>query len=363
MPATGVHFVKSAKGADVRWYVYAWRGGPRIATVEGGGRPRLSRELEQKVAEARSLAADPDRDTLSGLVRDWQRSPEWAALAENTRSTWSVALARIGAKWGETPLALWNDSRMAGKVVDWRDSLADRPRAADLAVGVLSSLLEWGRIRARVRVNVAAGVPRLYRGGDRAEIIWTDQDFSDFYRSAMILDLPQAIDIVDLADLTGFRAADLAAVTFAEEGPEAIVRRALKRSRGRRRRAAIPKLPALEGLIDDLRSRPRQPGVDTLLVNSRGLPWSADSLSQAVSRVARHAGLVHRSPGEPDRNKHLHDIRGTYVTHLCRAGLTDQEIAGIVAWSEQNVARIRREYVDDAAVIVAIARRLTEARL
>jgi hypothetical protein len=42
--------------------------------------------------------------------------------------------------------------------------MAATPRAADIGVTVLSRLLEWGRLRARVRVNVAAGIPQLYRG-------------------------------------------------------------------------------------------------------------------------------------------------------------------------------------------------------
>jgi hypothetical protein len=55
----------------------------------------------------------------------------------------------------------------------------------------------------------------------------------------------------------------------------------------------------------------------------------------------------------------LHDIfRGTFVTRLCRAGITDQEIADIVAWSPQNVSRVRRMYIDDAAVVVALSERI-----
>lgn len=358
----GVHFVRfNLAGGGHRWYVYAWRGGPRIDTIDGGSRPRLSREMEKAAADARRQAAEVGEHTLGGLVRAWHRSPEWQALAPQTRDTWTVPLNRIDTKWGGLPLELWNDHRMVGKVVTWRDSMAETPRAADIAVTVLARLLEWGRLRARVRVNVAAGIPQLYRGGDRAEIIWLAEDYEAFYRSALMLDAPLAVDIVDLAEWTGFRAADLAAVTFAEVGPEAIVRKALKRSRGRRRRAAVPILPPLVDLLQELRTRSRKPGVDTLLVNSRGEPWSPDSLSQLVSRVARHAGIVHCEEGEPDRNKHLHDIRGTFVTHLCRAELTDDQVANVVAWSPQSVSRIRRTYVDDAAVVVAIGRRIAAA--
>lgn len=360
MSLVGVHFVK-AKTADggVRHYVYAWRGGPRVATIDGGCKPRLSRELEARVAEARADAAEPGKATLGGLIRDWRRSPEWAALAPNTRDTWTVALIRIEDKWGALPTALWNDPRMVAKVVAWRDSFADRPRAADIGVTVLSRLLEWGRLRARVAVNIAGGVPTLYRGADRAEIIWTEEDQDAFRRSALALDRPLLIDCLDLACLTGMRLADLAAVTFAEVGDDAIVRRALKRSRGRRRRAAIPILPELRGLVEELRARPRAPGVETLLVNSWGRPWSADALGKRFGEIRTHAGIVHREEGEPDRPKHLHDCRGTFITHLCRRRLTDEEIAGIAAWSPQNVARIRRAYVDDAAIVVALSRKIS----
>lgn len=351
----GVHFVRSSG----RWYVYAWRGGPRIATIEGGPKPRLSRELQAKVKEERTKALQRGDDTLSGLIRDWRKSPEWAALADNTRATWTPPLTRIEDKWGKLPIELWNDPRMVGKVVEWRDSMKDRPKAAEEGVKVLGRLLEWARLRARVSVNVASGIPSLYRGGNREEIIWTEDDIDAFCRSALMLNRPLLIDCLFLATLTGMRLDDLASVTFGECGDEAIVRKALKRSRGRRRRATVPILPQLRDLIEELRRRPRDSGVDTLLVNSHGKAWSADALGKRFGEVSLHAGIVHSEPGEPDRKKHLHDCRGTFITHLCRARLTDEEIANIVAWSPQNVSRIRRTYVDDAAVVVAIGRRIS----
>lgn len=361
MPETGVHFVRIATVRGHRWYIYAWRGGPRIATIEGGPKPKLSREQEKAIDDARKAASERGDDTLGGMIRDWHRSPEWAALAAQTRDTWTVALTRIEDKWGKLPLALWNDPRMVGKAVAWRDSLAATPRAADIGVTVLSRLLEWGRLRARVQVNVASGIPQLYRGADRAEIVWTPEDEDAFCRSALMLERPLLIDCLDLACLTGMRLADLAGVTFAECGEDAIVRRALKRSRGRRRRAVVPILPALKTLIEDLRTRPRISDVDTLLVNSWGRPWSADALGKRFGEVARHAGIAHRQPGEEPVAKHLHDCRGTFITHLCRARLTDEEIASTVAWSPANVARIRRAYVDDAQVVVALSRRINAA--
>lgn len=358
----GVHFVH----VGTRWYVYGWRGGPRIATVEGGGKPRLSREMEEAVRAVRA-AANAGDETIGGLVRDWRRSPEWTALALTTKRTWGTWTARIEDKWGKVPLEVWNDQRMIGKVVAWRDSFADSPRAADIGITVLSRLLEWGRLRARVRVNVASGIPQLYRGGDRATIIWTADDMARFRASAEALKLPHVVDVLELAALTGLRRADLAALKWSEVGEHAIVRTALKRSRGRRRRAAVPIIPELAALLERLRARPRKPGVETVLVNSFGRPWGSPvSLGDRFHAVRDHAGIVEAGDpalGEPDRAKHLHDLRGTYVTVLCRKELTDAQIAEIIAWSPQNVCQIRKAYVDDAAVVVAIGRRLSAAPL
>jgi integrase len=364
----GVHFVRiAARDGTHRWYIYAWRGGPRIATIDGGPKPRLSRELEQAVKDARARAQAGD-ETIGGLIRDWRRSPEWEAFAFTTKRAWSTWTARIEDKWGKTPLEVWSDPRMVGKVIAWRDGMKDTPRSADEAVKVLSRLLEWGRLRARVRLNVAEGVPQLYKGADRSTIIWTPEDYDRFTWAAGKLDLPQALDVRDLGGLTGFRRADLAGLTRAEAAyPHAIMRTALKKSRGRRRRAVIPKLEETQVLLDRLATQARKEDVETVLVNSYGRAWTPQSLGDCFHRVRDHAGIVepaNRELGLPARPKHLHDLRGTFVTHLCRAQppLTDEQIAEITAWSPQNVNEIRRTYVDDAAIVVAIGERLSAAR-
>jgi integrase len=357
---TGVHFVHVGN----RWYIYAWRGGPRIATVDGGPKPRLSRELQDAAKDARARATTSD-ETIGGLVRAWRRSPEWEALAASTRRSWSTWTARIEAKWGKVPLEVWNDPRMVGKVIAWRDSHGGTPRSADEGVKVLSRLLEWARLRARVRINAAAGIPQLYRGADRSAIVWTPDDLDAFCRSALMLGLPQAIDVLFLAAFTGFRRADLAALKWPEVGEHAIVRTALKKSRGRRRRAMIPLYPELAEFLDELRSRPRQPGVDHVLVNSFGRPWGSPvSLGDRFHAVRDHAGIIEPARpelGEPALPKHLHDLRGTAATHLCRIqpALTDEQIADMLAWSRENVGQVRRMYVDDAAIVVAIGRRIS----
>lgn len=378
----GVHFVKVArKGKPIRWYVYAWRGGPVI--LKGGESPKKPKlgkaEIEAINAALSDSIAPRDAGLLSGLIRQWRgvvpekASPEWKALAPTTKDTWGSQLDAIERKWGKTPLGVWNDPRMVRKVIEWRDSRAGTPRAADMGVQVLSELLAFGKLRTLVAINVAADVPAIYEGSDRAEIVWTEDDMEAFSWSAIAADRPDVIDGLWLACLTGMRRADLVGLTWSEVGEHAIVRTARKKSRGRRRRAVVPILPETAVLLAELRSRPRDTGVETVLVTRDGQAWTPDVFTAAFNRVRNAAnggaGIVHKGNAgldEADRAKHLHDCRGTFVTKLCRASaagarLTDREIADITAWSPDNVGRIRQTYVDDAAVVVALSERISRA--
>lgn len=368
----GLHFVPIRKvGKPTRWFVYAWRGGPAIMTgVESPTKPDLTVEAVAALKDAYDDLKQVQPETIAWLARKWRgaslegSSPEWQALAPSTRETWGFALNRVEERWGHLPLAVFDDPRMAAEIIEWRNEYAATPRAADQAVIALYQLLEFGRFRAKVRINVAAGIPRLYRGADRAEIIWTDDDCERFAWSALALNRPNVIDALDLANVSGMRRGDLAAVKRAEVTEHAIVRTALKKSKGRRRRAVIPLIPESRRLVAELNTRHRKPGVETLLVNSLGEPWTPGSLTQAFNEVRDHAGII--DPGDPElgippRKKHLHDCRGTFVTKLCRARLTDEEIGKVVAWAPENVANIRRTYVDDAAVVVALSERINRA--
>jgi integrase len=365
----GVYFVPIRRTAKpTTWYVYAWRGGPRILKAAGDKKPTLGRAEVAAIATAHAERRGPDLSTLGGLLRELTiangGAPEWQSLAASTRRVWSSYINRIEEKWGKTPLKLWDDRRMLGKVIAWRDSMAATPRAADLSTQVLGFVLEFARIRGRLESNVAAGVRSIYRPHGRAEIIWTADDIARFEASAIAMNRPRVADAIKLACLTGFRKADLVALTWDQVFEHSIARTAQKKSRGKRRRAVVPIVPELKRLLDKLRLLPRAPGVDNVLVSSLGRPWA--NLTTSVNAVRNHARIIEPADPEldlPERPKHLHDCRGTFVTHLCRQRLTDQEIADIVAWSPENVASIRRRYVDDAAIVVALGRRMAGEKL
>jgi integrase len=212
---------------------------------------------------------------------------------------------------------------------------------------------------------VAEGVPRIYRGSNRADIIWTDEDVQAFVDKAHELKQDHIADGVRLAALTGLRRQDLVTLTWDQVGETAIQKKALKSSRRRRRMVVLPKLPALNALLAELKGRSRKPGVETVLVTSFGRPWSGDGFGGSFNRIRDAAGIVYTDPETGEvRRKHLHDLRGTFVSKLileasrCGKPLTNQEVADLMGWSPDQVDGIRRTYVDQDKIVVAIGERI-----
>ena len=266
----------------------------------------------------------------------------------------------IEARWGDAPTAVWNDPRMKAKVVAWRNSRKATPRAADIGVTVLVTLLKWAMLNGQgVAINVAMDIPQLYRGGNRQEIIWLPEDMERFAEAAEADSRPWINDGLRLAALTGLRLSDLVTLTFDHVGDFAISKSALKMSRGKRRRVTIPITEELTSLLAELRGRHREKEVNTVLVNSYGRPWTASGFGGSFNRIRDAAGIVHIDEHGDKRTKHLHDVRGTFCTMLLAdCELTDDQAAEIMGWSKERVGGIRKVYVDDSLVIMAIAERI-----
>lgn|GEM_PF-5406202 len=333
-------------------------------------RPGLTRGDIEAIAKAlsdRNAKEQKGKDTGHGLSKAWQNSREWKAYAPSTRQLWGDCAAKIEAKWGIVPLQVLGDPKMTPKIVKWRDDMAEKNglRAADEHVKVLSQMLGWGRLLGLVASNPASAVPRLWKGGNREEIIWTAEDCAAFDATPK---MPQSlIDLRRLAEFTGLRRADLCALRWDEVTDTHIARTAAKKSAGKRRRTIMPIVPGLRELLDELRTRFRKPGVETVLVGTLGGPLAPATVTTQFNKYRslanQGAGIVHKAEheDEQDRAKHLHDLRGTFATKLMTLpgrGLTDSEIAMIMGWSERQVSAIRKRYVDEAAIVVAIGRRI-----
>lgn len=362
-----VHLVrKELADGSIRWYIYPWRKGPQIRSVDGPIKPTLTQDDLLAIAQAYEDAKPSKAGTIRGLVAAYRsdENPDWRRLAASTQKLWGDCLDVILAKWGDFPLKIWNDPRTVSIVMAWRDGMGATPRAADNRVSTLFRLLEYGRLRARVTVNVAAGIPTIYRGGERECIIWTPEDFAVFLAVAKT----PVSDAVRLASMTGLRRSDLVGLEWSEVGKWSINRTASKKSAGKRRKVVMPIIPGLRALLDELRTRKRNPGVETVLVTSFGDAWTPTGLNSSFYETRGRCVdkddkplLAYKDVDGETHPLRMHDIRGTFATKLMTIPgqrLTDKEIADLLGWSPEQVGEIRRKYVDDAAIVVALGKRL-----
>jgi hypothetical protein len=115
-----------------------------------------------------------------------------------------------------------------------------------------------------------------------------------------------------------------------------------------RRTALIP-------LYDDLRrvlaSIPKRS--TTILTNVRRRPWTTNGFGTAFDR----AKVVAKMKGQ---ELHFHDLRGTAVTKFYIAGIPERVIAEIMAWSEDEVAKIIRRYVGRTAATLALIQQINK---
>ena len=163
----GVHRVtkRLASGKKPTYY-YAWRGGPRLDGEPG------TPEFFASFNKAHAERVKPADGTLFALIAEFRSSAEFKTLAPKTQKDYSRYLKLIEGAFGDMPLAALTDSRVRGVFMQWRDSMADNPRKADLAWTILARVLSVAKDRGRIPVNPCERGGRLY-AADRVDRIWT----------------------------------------------------------------------------------------------------------------------------------------------------------------------------------------------
>jgi integrase len=350
----GPHIVTRRKlGKSIRYYVYAWRGGPLVHKQEGGVKPRLTGAIIEAIALARQNKASSTVGTMQALITSYRASPEWNKLRPSTQSPWRTWLDRIDDKFGKARLIVFNSRRIRSDILEWRDQWAHQPRSADLAIQVLSRVLAFAVDRGLLEKNHASGIAQLYNA-NRSEIIWTPDDFTACHAAASV----EVSEAVDLAACTGLRRGDLVELPWSAIGEHAIIWQTNKS--GGRARIVVPLLPETRAVLERIKARhaeemarkvpsKRKPLPETVLSNQGWRPWTATGFGSRFNDAKKASGI----------KVHLHDLRGTFATRCMIAGLTDQEIADILGWNTKDVAMIRVRYVDQARVVVAMAERIT----
>jgi integrase len=261
----------------------------------------------------------PPVGTLLALLFRFQDSAEFQfKISARTRSDYIKQIKRIEREFGDFPIKGLADPRARTVFLDWRDRLAQTSlRQADYAYHTLSRILSWAQHRGLIQDNPCAKGGTLYHG-TRVDKVWSDDEVARFLDVAP----PHLRLAMLLAVNTGQRQGDLLKLSWSAYDGQVI------RVRQRKTGAYVP-VPVSDQLRAVLEAAPRRSPV--ILVNTDGKPWSASGFQGAWGKATMRAGITGLT---------FHDLRGTAVLTLARAGCNEVEIYSITGHKPSNVQAI-----------------------
>ena len=249
----------------------------------------------------------------------FRRAPNFSTASRSgLRRDYIKQIKRIEQAFGDFPIKGINDPRATSIFLEWRDKLAQTSlRQADYAYGTLSRVLSWALKRRLITTNPCAGGGKLYHGS-RADKIWHDEEVSRFLRTAP----PYLRLAMLLAINTGQRQGDLLRLPWSAYDGTVI------KLRQRKTGAYVP-IPVADALKDALDTAPRQSPI--MLTNSDRQAVERKRISGRVGQGRMRAGI---------RGLTFHDLRGTAVVTLARAGCNEVEIYSITGHKPGDVQAI-----------------------
>jgi integrase len=323
----------NAKG---KRYFYAWRGGPSLPS------PDDKLAFMEALTAAWAERLEPKRPTiLADLIRLYQASPEYMALAPSTRAIRAIRLATIARDHvGRMTIPALEARQAPAAFMALRNARADTPRAADEHIEAVSVVLNWSILSGWVLKNPCAKIPALYRRGVRAAKVWEPSTFD----AIEPLITPAARKMVALAAATGMRRGDLQDLKWTEVMlARAMIRRPTNKSHGH----VVAWIPLGQYAIDVLIAlEPKSKG--HVLLDESGQPWYLAAMTREINTALRHLNL----------DLHLNDLRGTYATILYASGSSYEEIEEQLGWEPGQARARRRDYAREESVIEALAARM-----
>jgi integrase len=291
-----------------RTYWYAWKGGPPPR-----GKPGTP-EFIASYTEAAAQKVTPPTGVLLALLFRFQESAEFQFRIEpRTRRDYIKQIKRIERAFGDFPIKALDDPRSTSVFLEWRDKLAQTSlRQADYAYGTLSRILSWAVKRRLIATNPCANGGKLYQG-TRVDKVWGEEDVARFLRTAP----PYLRLAMLLAINTGQRQGDLLRLPWSAY-----------KLRQKKTGTYVP-IPVTDELKAALDAAPRRSPI--MLTNSEGKPWSESGFQGAWSKATMRAGI---------RGLTFHDLRGTAVVMLARAGCNEVEIYSITGHKPGDVQAI-----------------------
>lgn len=315
----------------------------RATNIHLEGEPG-STQFYASYGAAEAKAVNRSNGTLSGLIRAFEKTAKWRALADSTKSEYRRIFKFWDGEFGEVPLNALASKSFRRDVLAWHDEFSeDKPREADNRVTVLARVLAWAAKDSDLAVNVIDTFERAYVG-DRSDMIWLPEHVEAFMAAAD----PEMQLAMVLALHTGQRQADIRKMAWSQYDGTTIKLRQGKSRRGGKV-APLITVPCTVALKATLDAAPKRGAL--ILLTKTGRAFQKRYFAEQWDDVYIKAKL----PGVPDDEAgiaedknarlHFHDVRGTTVTMLFEAGCTVGEVASITGHSLRRAQEILDKYL------------------
>jgi integrase len=322
IPGINTVHAKLASG-EIKTYYYHRATGKRLRSAPG------SAEFLANYAAAEASIIKRNTGDLSGLIREFEQTKQWRRLADSTKKEYRRVFQFWDKDYGSCPYPALQDKAFRADIIKWHDRFSEaKPREADNRVSILARVLSWGAKDGPLEVNVLDGFERAY-ASDRSDIIWLPEDVEAFLAFAS----PEMQLAMVLALHTGQRQGDIRKMAWSTYDGVAIGLRQGKASR-LGRVAPLTRIPCTTALKATLDAAPRRAAV--MLTTKTGRAFQKRYFAEQWEATCKLAGIT---------DLHFHDIRGTTVTMLFRAGCGIGEIVTITGHSLRRAQDILDKYL------------------
>jgi integrase len=248
-------------------------------------------------------------------------SPEWTALADNTRRNYATALSRISAAWGELPVRGLEPRH----VIELRDRMRATPEAANTMLKALSSMINWSIPRGWRSDNPCEKVPFFPPGTPWVAWSW---EAIEAWRNHAVPEMRLALM---LALFTGQRQSDLVRMTWSDvdEGVIQVVQEdGVEGQKKTKKKVWVPIHRELRLELSRVKRRSVR-----ILTGHRGRPLTIESLKTAWQRQHESIELITGAC----HGLVPHGLRKSAVCFLLEAGCSQEEVEAITRQSREMI--------------------------
>lgn len=301
------------------WYFRVGKGA-RVRLPDDPASPGFERAYNEALAaHLAGILQQPRARTLAWLIEQYRASPQYAALAKETRKQFRYQLDRMRAKAGEAPLAEITQE----SIVRGRDDRRAKPSDANKYLRASKRLYAFAVEHGWMRENPAAGVGKVPLPNRQTGFLpWEEEDLARFEARWPVGTRERLA--LDLLLYTGVRRSDVVRLgrQHMRANGEIVIRTEKSVNSGRPIEVTITILPPLARSIAATPT-----GELTFLVTARGRPWAKESFGNWFKEACKAAGI-------DEDGKAAHGLRKVAAMRAAEAGATEAELNAMFGWTE-----------------------------